>query len=416
MGDHDDLLARFKPQLAYDSIEQYFADSAAQWTENPGNQLRRADTTTGAGALLAQAGDGLALDFLGAEAYASGDAVVAGDRIGDPHTDYRTQYVALRTARPELSNRIHGRAVEADGRVWLQYWFWYFYNDYNLALGAGRHEGDWEMVQLRLYGDEPDLAVYAQHRRAEKRPWSEVRRAPDRPDTPMVYVARGSHASYFEPGFHQTEAWYDLADGKRETPELALEVLDESGGWAVWPGIWGDTRPRIGGGLGQPSPKAPCAHGQWADPDSLLASAWEPVRSEAIAAPDVTVARDDGLLRVDFDFSNQEGPAPASLSVTVNSRDEPGVPPATTTFVVTDLERGSLRTRLPVDAAKHYDVYVSTTGGDPPVPSASALTELDPVGLQSVRSGFGETAVRGIGKLIARLRGHLPWLSRSSSA
>ena len=409
MGDHDDLLERFKPQLAYDSIEQYFADSAAQWTDNPGNELRRADTRTSTGALLARAGDGLRLDFLGAERYASGEPVLPGDRIGDPSTDYRTQYVALRTARPDLRNRIHARAVQAGGRLWLQYWFWYFYNDYNLALGAGRHEGDWEMIQLRLHDDEPDLAVYAQHRRAEKRPCPQVARAPGRPDTPMVYVARGSHASYFEPGFHETEAWYDLADGKRHTPELALEILDESGGWALWPGVWGDTRPRIGAGLGQPSPEAPCAHAQWEDPDRLLATAWEPVRGEAIAAPDVTIARDGERLRVDFDFTRQDGPAPASLAVTVNSRDEPGVPPVTTTFAVAELERGTLRTRLPLDPAKHYDVYASTTGGHPPVPSASALTELDAVGTRSVPLAAGEVAVRGIGRLIARLRGHLPW-------
>ena len=225
----------------------------------------------------------------------------------------------------------------------------------------------------------------------------------------MVYVARGSHASYFEPGFHETEAWYDLADGKRHTPELALEILDESGGWALWPGVWGDTRPRIGAGLDQPSPEAPCAHAQWEDPDRLLATAWEPVRGEAIAAPDVTIARDGERLRVDFDFTRQDGPAPASLAVTVNSRDEPGVPPVTTTFAVAELERGTLRTRLPLDPAKHYDVYVSTTGGHPPVPSASALTELDAVGTRPVRPTAGEVAVRRIGRLIARLRGHLPW-------
>jgi hypothetical protein len=407
MGAHDDLLARFKPQLAYDSIEQFFADSAAQWTDNPGNELRRADSATGPGALLARAGDGLALGFLGAERYASGEPVLAGDRIGDPHTDYRVQYVALRMARADLRNRIHGRAVEAGGRLWLQYWFWYFYNDYNLALGAGRHEGDWEMIQLRIHGDEPDLAVFAQHRRAEKRPWAQVARAPGRPDAPMVYVARGSHASYFEPGFHETEAWYDLADGKRRTPELALDVFDESGGWAVWPGVWGDTRPKIGVGLDQPSPGAPCAHTQWRDPDSLLASAWEPVRREAIDPPDVTVSRDAGRLRVDFDFTRQHGPAPRSLSITVNSRDEPGVPPVTTTFLVAETERGTLRTRIALDPAKHYDVYASTTGGAPPVPSASVLSELDPVGARPSRLAAGEVAVRGLGRLIARLRGHL---------
>jgi hypothetical protein len=164
MGEHDDLLRRYLPRLRYDSNEQYFADSPAQWTENPGNELRR----TG-GELLARAPE-LTLALLGATSYSDGRKVEKGDFIGDPKRDYRRQYVALRVARPELKNRVYGRAVEADGRLSLQYWLWYFYNDYSLALGAGLHEGDWEMVQFRMHDDEPDLAVYAQHTHAEKRP------------------------------------------------------------------------------------------------------------------------------------------------------------------------------------------------------------------------------------------------------
>ena len=37
-----DLLKRHKPFLKYDSQESYFADSAAQWTDNPGNRLLNA--------------------------------------------------------------------------------------------------------------------------------------------------------------------------------------------------------------------------------------------------------------------------------------------------------------------------------------------------------------------------------------
>jgi hypothetical protein len=171
-----------------------------------------------------------------------------GDRIGDPGKNYRAQYVALRAAHPELRNRMYGHAVEANGHLWLQYWFFYFYNDYNLALGIGLHEGDWEMIQLRIHDGAPDLAVYAQHRQAEKRPWAQVTRVPGDPNRPMVYVARGSHASYFEPGFHQTEAWYDLADGKRNSPRTTLEIVtDDQPAWIAWPGVWGDTRARVGG-------------------------------------------------------------------------------------------------------------------------------------------------------------------------
>jgi|SRR5450755_1320530 hypothetical protein len=39
------LLHRHVPVLRYDSQEPYFADAASEWTDNPGNQLRRADGT-----------------------------------------------------------------------------------------------------------------------------------------------------------------------------------------------------------------------------------------------------------------------------------------------------------------------------------------------------------------------------------
>ena len=165
---------------------------------------------------------------------------------------------------------MYGRAKEdSDGRLWLQYWLYYFYNDYNLAGGAGLHEGDWEMVQLRMHRDEdhPDLAVYAQHKHAGQASWGEVEKDPGSPDTPLVYVGRGSHASYFHAGYHETEAWYDLADGKRKTPKLRLEIIgDPVPGWLQWRGRWGDTQPRIPG-LHQPSPRGPLPHKQWDRPE-----------------------------------------------------------------------------------------------------------------------------------------------------
>jgi hypothetical protein len=406
MGEHDDLLRRHQPGLRYDSMEQYFCDSAAEWTDNPGNELRRADTATATGELIARPPQ-LALGFLGPERYGNGADVRADDRIGYPGRDYRERYVALRLARPDLRNRMYGHAVQASGRLWLQYWFFYFYNDYNLALGVGLHEGDWEMVQLRIRDGEPDLAVYAQHRRAELRPWPQVQKVAGDALRPMVYVARGSHASYFEAGYHQTEAWYDLADGKRNSPRTALEIVtDDEPPWIAWPGAWGDTRARRGGGIDQPSPHGPSAHPSWRDPESLLATAWQPQRKDAIDAPAVVVAREQGRMRIDFDFSRQQGPPASTLQVTVNSRDERGVPPRTYNFGVADTERGTLMTTIPLDPAKHYDVYVSTTAGTPAVPSASALTLIDPAG-RVARVPLAEMAMGGLGRLVARLRGQL---------
>jgi hypothetical protein len=111
-------------------------------------------------------------------------------------------------------------------------------------------------------------------------------------------------------------------------------------------------------------------------------------------------------MRIDFDFTRQPGPPAASLQVTVNSRDEPGVPPRTYTFQVAQTRRGTLSTDVPLDPAKHYDVYASTTSGDPPIPSASVLTELGPAG-RAAKLPFAEQVLGGLGRVVARVRGQL---------
>ncbi|HZK15930.1 MAG TPA: hypothetical protein VFC52_05025, partial [Solirubrobacterales bacterium] len=268
-------LRRFQPCLRYDSLEGYFADSAEEWTLNPGNRLRRAGD---GGAVLARAGEGLSLDSLRPGAYPGGEQVRDSDLIEAAGEDYDEQYLQLRRANQQLRNRLYGRLVRNAREAWLQYWFFYFLNDYRLAWGSGVHEGDWEMVQFKLdAGDEPVQAVYAQHSFCEVRPWRDVRKLVDEKreeglepqpgdgDRPLVYVGRGSHASYFEAGYHPTD-FYDVTDGKRRPKtEVELEIVAEnSHPWLRWPGQWGGSR------AGAAGPEAPCRHGQWDDPDSLL--------------------------------------------------------------------------------------------------------------------------------------------------
>jgi hypothetical protein len=94
-------------------------------------------------------------------------------------------------------------------RVALQYWMHYYYDDW-----ANRHEGDWESITLlvdlepwvieagRELGEEELLrgcAVrdvgYASHEDGYRRAWQDVQRTAE--GRPIVYVARGSQASYF---------------------------------------------------------------------------------------------------------------------------------------------------------------------------------------------------------------------------
>jgi hypothetical protein len=400
MAEHDDLLKRFQPVLRYDSNEQFFADSAAQFMINPGNQLRRKRTEKGNGAVLAGAlptGDEpqLALDFLGPKAYGDGSPVQEGDLIGVDGKNYREQYRRLRVAHPELNNITYGHAIEVNGRVWVQYWLWYFYNDYQLSFALGTHEGDWEMVQYRMdaAAGQPDIAVYAQHRYAEVRSWDKVETLAGRP---VVYVARGSHASYFESGFHQTEAWYDLADGKRRMPKRPrLEILGtQEPAWTRWPGRWGDTLPRDG--LESNSPTGPGAKKQWLAPDKLLDNqAAVSEHGKAAPAPDVRALRAAGRLRIEYDVTKRD-PRPQKLVVTVNSPDEPGVPPQTHNVTVHSGGHGKVTTEIVLDPLKRYDVSTSMIAGDPPIPSASTVAEI---------AAFAKPALTPMGRVLAFISG-----------
>ena len=307
---------------------------------------------------------------------------------------------------PELNNVVYGHAIEANGRLWLQYWLWYFYNDYQLSFALGTHEGDWEMVQFRMDDEagHPDVAVYAQHRYGEVRPWDKVEKLGDRP---VVYVARGSHASYFEAGFHQTEAWYDLADGKRRMKHRpALEILEtDEPAWTRWPGRWGDTLPRNARRVQQPdragrqeavdrsptrcsttrAPKSDARQGRQAARGARAArrrpAAHRVRRHQARAAP--ARARRDGQLR-------GRGRRAAADAQHRGARRRP--------------RQGHDRHRArPAEALRRLHEHVA---GDPPVPSESTLDEIEPFGAAKRRRPRCPSALLRDGQpLIATIRG-----------
>jgi len=94
-------------------------------------------------------------------------------------------------------------------RIALQYWIPYYYDDW-----ANRHEGDWESITVLLelspavigqaqeLGEAELLASvevqdvgYSSHEDGYRRAWKDVQKTAD--ERPIVYVARGSSASYF---------------------------------------------------------------------------------------------------------------------------------------------------------------------------------------------------------------------------
>lgn len=94
--------------------------------------------------------------------------------------------------------------------VALQFWFFSYYND-----AWNRHQGDWEGITVYLRhgvdGYKPLGAAFSCHDLGRWRRWQDLERVNEAGDLdpegahPMVYTARGSHASYFdynENGYH----------------------------------------------------------------------------------------------------------------------------------------------------------------------------------------------------------------------
>jgi Vacuolar protein sorting-associated protein 62 len=240
------VLERFAPQLRLDTQENFYPDSAAEITDNYvagqyTNRLQDANEVVLAASDPADPTDQLSLDFL--SRYAS---------VGTDYLDEADSYAADAYRMHSISsyaNVIYGRVIPtANGETLVQYWIFYYYNSHPF----GDHEGDWEMIQLHLSSAGAPLdAAYSQHDGGERCDWIHVQRTSD--GHPIVYVAVGSHASFFSSGTHVLPAG-DYVDGNVHIDPLAVDV-STAPGWLAWPGIWGASGA---------SPKGPEYHdSQW---------------------------------------------------------------------------------------------------------------------------------------------------------
>jgi hypothetical protein len=269
-------LLRHRPVYKFDSAEDYFPLRVNAITNNTDNRLENVFGET-----IAERhadGSGLNIRYLRGGQYPNGDQVSGDDKLierhgfFDPDGDYRDDARRLQ-ANTTLFNRTYGRVipVKADGEVvgaWLQYWVFYYYNSFH-KFGIGKHEGDWEMIQLRLdYLARPLFAAYAQHTAGSVCSWDAMERAGVNRQRPVVYVGGGSHASYFTAGSHNIKGvpGGDSADGNGwlDTTTKLRIVGNNSPRWVNWPGSWGAT-PGV-----TSSPHGPKFQGKWSDPQGFV--------------------------------------------------------------------------------------------------------------------------------------------------
>jgi hypothetical protein len=346
------LLQRWVPVLRYDSLESFRSDSAAimpeqffddgsKWSYT--NSLKRSGGKVIAAARPKQGQKLLELGTLGLRYAGIGPAKptdfldAAGRRYVE---DARRMH-----GEAKYADRVYANVVrEPNGPTWLQYWFFYYYNDKNF-FGVGLHEGDWEMMQIRLGTDgNPNAATYAQHRAGEAFNWSDLEQA-DSPDgpVPVVYPGRGSHASFANPGTHWPMLPLpqpDYADGKGPSIRPALEVISDDGpGWALWPGKWGSS---------EASPTGPAQKGQWHKPTAFHLECGGVTRGRVRKRPrpapvvpvppdpKLTFSRVEDQLVVRYEFPQKLSPGaarPERLVVSVDTPDD-DLPPASHSFTV----------------------------------------------------------------------------------
>jgi hypothetical protein len=324
--------------VRYDSMESYYADSAGVITDRSGNQLMRPDGTKLVPGPVASA---LTLDVLRPGHYADGTPVQNTDFVKEVGSDYVAQARQMH-ALPGYGDRVHGRAVrDGSGTWWLQYWFFMYYDDPGF-LGFGRHEGDVEMIQLRLDASgAPNAASYSQHRSGVRAAWNQLEMAMT-PDglVPVTYSARGSHANLLRAGTSISTRSF-LADhndgqGHRVRPELVV-LSDAAPAWALWPGSWGGTHasgPLGDIGIDANSPTAPNRHQAWRQPDAFHAScdppsddlppAGQPMGPALArpAAPQLTIEHTPQATLVHYTVpATATAPAAAKIVASVVSKD-----------------------------------------------------------------------------------------------
>jgi hypothetical protein len=344
-----ELLRRWVPFLQYDSLESFRSDSAATLAEHfyddgsdwsYANSLKRKGGTVLASARpRPRTGQSkLDLAFLGKTSYASGAKVSRTDYLDAVGRRYVEDARRLH-ADARYADRTYGRAVRvSSGATWLQYWFFYYYNDKNF-FGIGLHEGDWEMIQIRLGPDgAPTAATFAQHASAHAFNWPELElRSSPSGRVPVVYVGRGSHASFARKGTH----WPmfplppDYADGKGLRLRPTLELISEPPlAWIEWPGKWGSS---------DSSPRGPIDKRQWNDPSGFHRDVGgegrrrggpegvaPPGAPPAPPAPKLVAKRVDDRAVVEYEFPKTlkaEEARPARIVVSVDRTDD-DLPPA----------------------------------------------------------------------------------------
>jgi hypothetical protein len=281
-----ELASRFRPQLMFDSDEEWRPQSIASLlaengedgkplhefcTRAPGRLEGDCDPVGSVEQLNTLIGDNSAR---GSSTYLD----IHGKHLGEyraPQRSAACRREGLFDCDDQPGSAIYYHVISSNERFYIDYWWFTRFNHFDLTSCSrgdsgicDEHEGDWEGVTLVTAPEDEhtlDYVVYAAHTGTFRYPVKELRQHDGRP---VVYVADGSHASYARPCkalliCSQLATFAGLAkvpetsiDGRRpwarnddkcepDTSGSCLLALPSAepgqSVWTTWAGLWGVT-------------------------------------------------------------------------------------------------------------------------------------------------------------------------------
>ncbi len=206
----------------------------------------------------------------------------------DPGCGYEQWFDRIAAGKPATA---YAHIVTEQGKLALQYWFYYPFNDWN-----NKHESDWEMIQLvfgattaeEALGKTPELVGYSQHQGAESATWDDEK-LEKRDGHPVVYPGAGSHANQFTQSLylgHSAQTGFGCDDTRGPTGYQQTQVVllpskttgpDDAFAWLGYLGHWGQKASGPNAG-----PTGPNSKRQWTEPISWVDEEW---RSDNVQVP-----------------------------------------------------------------------------------------------------------------------------------
>jgi len=223
----------------------------------------------------------------------AGDYIDLGGNVLRPGCFYEKQFKRWFGDRKPTVYAHVTTDSEHPGKLAVQYWFFYTYNDF-----TNKHEGDWEMAQVDFDAATPAQALrtgpyqvdLAQHAGGEKAAWQDDPKLTKDGTHPMAYVATGSHAAYFQRKLYLGKgggAIFGCEDTRSASEPVSLQTMVvpdtpvPSGSrfaWLNFQGRWGQKQPGINNG---PLGPANAARQVWVHPITWA----DELRSSSVTVP-----------------------------------------------------------------------------------------------------------------------------------